>query len=140
MDQQLHQGPRCGSTTCSSQGSQLPCTIVSTADGLATPRRESGPGSREMCPFCGERTVRAEVSSSAGKRAVSMCCGIPQEFIDHYDVFTGLPEPLQQVAIDRRKAEYAAMDERDREDARRFRESLAVWHAKYDRTGLIKGD
>jgi len=107
------------------------------ADGLAT-LSAVGPGSREMCPFCNERTVRAEYSSSAGKRAISMCCGIPQEFIDNYDVYEGLPEPLRQVAIDRMKAQYAAMDELDREDARRFRESRDAWHAKYDH--LMKGD
>ena len=97
-----------------------------------------GPGSREMCPFCGERTVRVEYSTSAGKRTISMCCGIPQEFIDNYDVFSGLPEPLQQIAIERRKAEYAAMDEKDRDDARRFRESREAYVDRY--AHLVKGE
>jgi len=97
-----------------------------------------GPGSREMCPFCGERTVRVEYSSSAGKRAISMCCDIPQEFIDHYDVYEGLPEPLRQVAIDKVKAQYAAMDAKDEDNARRYRESRDKWHAKY--AHLMKGD
>ena len=97
-----------------------------------------GPGSREMCPFCGERTVRVEYSSSAGKRAISMCCDIPQEFIDHYDVYEGLPEPLRQVAIDKVKAQYAAMDAKDEDNARRYRESRDRWHAKY--AHLMKGD
>ena len=107
--------------------------------GLATPAAV-GPGSREICPFCHERTARVEYSSSAGKRAISMCCGIPQEFIDHYDVYEGLPEPLRQVAIARVNAQYIAMADQDREDARRFRESLDNWHAKYTGKGLIKGE
>jgi len=107
--------------------------------GLATPAAV-GPGSREICPFCHERTARAEHSSSAGTRAFSMCCDIPQEFIDNYDVYEGLPEPLRQVAIDKVKAQYAAMDEQDREDARRFRESRERWYAKYAGKGLIKGE
>ena len=123
------------STTCVSINETSPA-----ADGLAPPSAAVGPGSKEICPFCEQPTARYEHSSSAGTRAESLCCGIPQEFIDNYDVYEGLPEPLKQAAIDRKKAEYDAMDVKDRENARRFRESLAAWHAKYDGTGLIKGD
>ena len=95
---------------------------------------------REICPFCLEFTTRYEISTSAGTRAASLCCGIPQEFLDNYDVYEGLPEPLRQAAIDRKKAEYAAMDDQDSENARRFRESRDKWTAKYADAGLIKGE
>jgi len=84
-----------------------------------------------QCPFCGKTVARAEIQDSAGERAISLCCGIPQEFIDNYDVFSALPEPLQQVAIERRRVEYAAMDEQSRENARAFKESLEHWRATY---------
>ena len=109
------------------------------APGLATPAAV-GPGSREICPFCNERTARVEYSSSAGKRAISMCCGAAQELIDNFDVLKSLPAGLMQVALDSKRAEYAAMDEQDREDARRFRESRDAWYAKYASSGLIKGE
>ena len=92
----------------------------------------------EICPFCGQPTVRYEFSSSAGTRAASLCCDIPQEFLDNYDVYAGLPEPLRQVAIDRKKAEYDAMDAADDEADRRYRESRDKWEAKY--AHLMKGD
>jgi len=111
---------------------------AASAPGLATPAAV-GLG-REICPFCHQPTTRYEHSSSAGVRAASLCCGIPQEFLDNYDVYEGLPEPLRQVAIDRMKAEYAAMDARDVENARRFRESRDAWHARYASSGLIKGE
>lgn len=93
---------------------------------------------REICPFCGKPTTRYEISSEAGTRAASLCCGIPQEFLDNYDVYEGLPEPLRQTAIDRAKAEYDAMDDKDIENARRYRESRDKWEAKY--AHLMKGD
>ena len=60
------------------------------------------PGSRNtadattVCPFCGGHVARVEVTDSSGERAYSLCCGIPQEFLDNWDVFRDLPEPLQQ--------------------------------------------
>ena len=92
----------------------------------------------EICLFCGQPTVRYEFSSSAGTRAASLCCDIPQEFLDNYDVYEGLPESLRQVAIDRKKAEYDAMDAEDDEADRRYRESRDKWEAKY--AHLMKGD
>lgn len=96
---------------------------------------------REICPFCHQPTTRYEFSSSAGTRAASLCCDIPQEFLDLYDAYASLPGDLMQVAIDGRKAEYAAMDEKDVEIARRFRESRGsqeAFDAKY--AHLMKGD
>ena len=80
------------------------------------------------CPFCGGHVTRASFSTSSGLREISLCCGIPLEFIDGYNVFSALPESLQCAAIDARKEEYATMDEQDREDARRFRESRDKWY------------
>lgn len=84
-----------------------------------------------ICPFCGGTVVRAEFISSAGVRAESLCCDVPTEFIDNYETFADLPEDLQQIAIERRKAEYAAMGAQDRENARRFRETKAHWDATH---------
>ena len=92
----------------------------------------------EICPFCHKPTTRYEFSSSAGTRAASLCCGIPQEFLDLYDAYASLPGDLMQVAIDGRKAEYDAMDAKDDETDRRYRESRDKWEAKY--AHLMKGD
>ncbi len=130
-------------TTYPQRDMPVRCTNRLSVDGLATPGAAGDSGEREMteiCPFCKQPTARYEITSDAGTRSASLCCGIPQEFLDNYDVYEGLPEPLRQMAIDRAKAEYAAMDDKDIENARRFRESLAEWHAKYDGTGLIKGE
>ena len=111
--------------------------------GLATPGAAGDLGEREMkeiCPFCHKPTTRYEHTSDAGTRAASLCCGIPQEFLDLYDAYASLPGDLMQVAIDGRKKEYDRMDEKDIENARQFKESLARWHAKYDGTGLVKGE
>jgi len=82
---------------------------------------------RAICPFCGGHVVRVEISDSSGVRAFSLCCDMPTEFIDNYEVYEALPELLQQLAIERKRDEYAAMDEQSREDARLFKESLERW-------------
>lgn len=84
-----------------------------------------------QCPFCGKRMCRCEISTSSGLRAISLCCDMPLEFIDNYDVFSGLPENLQQIAIDRKKDEYAAMDARDIEIVKSFKEDRDRWLASH---------
>jgi len=79
------------------------------------------------CPLCGGYIARVEVTTCSGERAYSLCCGIPQEFIDHYEMFANLPGDLFSVAVEARKAEYAAMDEADHEIARRFRIRRDEW-------------
>lgn len=81
----------------------------------------------KVCPFCAGEICRVEISDAGGKRAFSLCCGAPTEFIDNLDVFSGLPENLQQIAIDRIKANYAEMDARSAENAKRFKESRDKW-------------
>ena len=81
------------------------------------------------CPLCGGHIARVEVTTCSGERAYSLCCGIPQEFLDNWDTFSDLPEDLQRIAIEKRKAEYAAMNEQDSENARRFRERVIEWDA-----------
>ena len=61
----------------------------------------------------------------------SLCCDMPQELIDNYEVLRNLPEHLQQVAIKAKKAEYAAMAKKSAENARRFREAVEHWNAKH---------
>lgn len=80
------------------------------------------------CPFCGGHITRASFSTSSGCREISLCCRIPLEFIDEYDVLSALPESLQQAAIDGRKAEYEVMDKQDCENAQQFRESQDRWY------------
>jgi len=82
------------------------------------------------CPLCGGYIARVEVTTCSGERAYSLCCGVPQEFLDNWDTFSDLPEDLQQIAIAKRKAEYAAMDEADHENARRFRIRRDEWYRK----------
>jgi len=92
------------------------------------------------CPFCGGTIQRYEIQDSAGERAASLCCGMPQELIDNYDVLRNLPEALQQVAIKSKKAEYAAMEAKSQENMRRHVESLARWRAKYGHLIKEEGD
>lgn len=80
-----------------------------------------------QCPFCGQRMCRAQISTSSGLRETSLCCDMPLEFIDNYDVFSGLPANLQQLAIRRKKDEYAAMDARDAELQDAFKQSSDKW-------------
>ena len=95
--------------------------------GLAA---QADDGAEDKCPFCGGTIIPCEIQDSGGKRRFSLCCDIPQEFLDNYDVFSGLPEPLQQVAIARKKAEYEEMVAKSRENARRFRECVKRYDAK----------
>jgi len=100
-------------------------------DGLAAQADGGAEEKLTVCPFCGGRIIRCEILDSAGERAISLCCGMPQELIDHFDIFQGLPEHLRQVAIQRKKEEYAEMEQKSRDNARRFREAVDHWNAKY---------
>lgn len=81
----------------------------------------------KICPFCDGEICRVEITDAGGKRAFSLCCDTPLEFIDNYDVFGGLPGNLQQIAIERKKAEYAEMDRVSAENTRAFKESYERW-------------
>jgi len=86
----------------------------------------------ENCPKCGEQITRVEITTSAGVRAFSLCCDIPLEILDNWDVFEGLPENLQQAAIDRIKAEYAKMQKEDERSAAAFKAYSEKWHNRND--------
>ena len=98
--------------------------------GLAAQADDGAEGKLTQCPFCGGTIIRCEIQDSAGERAFSLCCDIPQEFLDNYEVFSGLPEPLQQVAIARKKAEYEEMVAQSHDNAHRFRECVERYDAK----------
>ena len=98
--------------------------------GLAAQADDGAEEVLTQCPFCGGTIVRCEIQDSAGERAISLCCGVAQELIDNYGVLSGLPEHLREVAIQRKKEEYAAMEEKSRENARRFRECVERYDAK----------
>jgi hypothetical protein len=83
----------------------------------------------KICPFCGGEICRVEITDAGGKRAFSLCCGIPLEILDNWEVFEPLPDVLKQAAIDKIQAEYAAMDEQSAENARRFKEADEHWRA-----------
>jgi len=99
--------------------------------GLAAQANDGAEDVLTQCPFCGGTIQRYEIRDSGGERAASLCCGMPQELIDNFDVLSGLPEHLRQVAIKSKKAEYAAMEAQSRENARRFGEWCKEWQAKY---------
>ena len=109
----------------------LPTVRQHPASGLAARANGGAEEKLTQCPFCGGTIIRCEIQDSAGERAFSLCCGMPQEFVDNYDVFQALPEPLRRIAIERKEAEYAAMDAQSRKNARRFQASLDHWYAKY---------
>lgn len=92
----------------------------------------------EICPLCGERITRCEYTDSAGTRRETLCCNAPLEIVDNWDVFSGLPEALQQVAIEKIKAEYAEMSRKSAENARLFKENSDRWLAECP--DLFKGD
>jgi len=99
--------------------------------GLAAQADDGAEEVLTQCPFCGGTIVRCEIQDSGGLRRFTLCCGLPTEILDHWDVFQGLPEHLQQVAIKAKKAEYAAMAKKSAENARRFREAVEHWNAKH---------
>ena len=115
-------------------GTPTECVSVATKNTPAT-AGDHAPGvspseeDKAICPLCGGRVQRVEVTSVSGERAYSSCCNIPQEFLDNWDTFSDLPEDLQRIAIEKRKAEYAAMTLQDSEVARRFRERVIEWDA-----------
>ena len=109
----------------------LPTVRQHPASGLAARANGGAEEKLTQCPFCGGTIQRYEIQDSAGERAASLCCGMPQELIDNFDVLSGLPEHLQQVAIKAKKAEYAAMEAKSRENARRFGEWCKEWQIKY---------
>lgn len=81
----------------------------------------------KICPMCGGEICRVEITDAGGKRAFSLCCDIPLEILDNWDVYAGLPPEYQQLAIDKIEAEYAEMDRQSRENARRFKENYDKW-------------
>lgn len=93
----------------------------------------------ETCPFCSGRVQPFEISSAGGSIVESLCCDIPFEFIENYDVFSALPEILQQVAIERKKEEHDALRQQWLENARRHKAAVDAW---YDRNAHLyqKGD
>ena len=109
----------------------LPTVRQHPASGLAARANGGAEEKLTQCPFCGGTIQRYEIQDSAGKRAASLCCGMPQELIDNFDVLSGLPEHLRQVAIQGKKDEYAKMEQKSRDHARRFREAVDHWNAKY---------
>jgi len=100
--------------------------------GLAVQADDGAEEVLMQCPFCGGTIIRCEIQDSGGKRAFSLCCGMPQELIDHFDILSGLPEYLQEIAIQRKQEEYAEMEEKSRENARRFGEWCKEWQIKHD--------
>ena len=79
------------------------------------------------CPLCGGRITRVEITDEGGTRRFSLCCDAPLEAIDNWDVFSGLDETYQKMAIARIAAEYAAMDSRSKENARQFKIGRDKW-------------
>jgi hypothetical protein len=90
-----------------------------------------------ICPICEGEICHVEVTDVAGTRAFSLCCGAPTEIIDNWDVFEALPKNLQTAAIERVKAEYAAMDEVSAENTRRCKENEDRWNKSHG--WLFKG-
>jgi len=82
-----------------------------------------------ICPLCGDQITRCEISDAGGVRKFSLCCDAPLEIIDNWEVYEGLPEYLQQVAVNKIKDEYAEMIMKSAENARRFKESREKWLA-----------
>ena len=113
----------------------LPTVRQHPASGLAARANGGAEEQLTQCPFCGGTIQRYEILDSAGERAASLCCGMPQELIDNFDVLSGLPEHLRQVAIKSKKAEYAAMEAQSRENTRRFQECVERYDAKLKRLG-----
>lgn len=83
------------------------------------------------CPFCGGMVREILDQDSGGLRAFSLCCDMPQELIDNYDVFSALPEHLQKLAVERKKADYAAMVSKSLENARLFGEWIKLCDARH---------
>ena len=109
----------------------LPTVRHHPASGLAARANGGAEEKLTQCPFCGGRICACEIQDSAGLRRFSLCCSVAMELIDHFDVLSGLPEHLQEVAIQQKRAEYTAMEAKSRDTAHRFREAVEHWNAKY---------
>lgn len=85
----------------------------------------------KICPMCGKRPCRVEITDAGGTRKFSLCCDIPTEILDNWDVFEPLPDVLKLAAINKIKSEYAEMNKRSAENAQLFKESYEKWRANY---------
>ena len=92
----------------------------------------------KVCPSCGGAITRCSFSDAGGVRNFSLCCDVPLEIIDNWDVYEGLPENLQQVAVEKIKARYAEMTRVSKENARRFKENDERWQKSHPH--LFKSD
>lgn len=90
------------------------------------------------CPFCGGTVIRCEISGDVGTQKFSLCCDMPTDMIDQYEVFSALPAQMQEDMITQRKAEWAEGVRRAREHARQAAECREKWHARY--AHLIKAN
>ena len=92
------------------------------------------------CPFCGGKIARVEETNLAGKREYSLCCDVPLEVIDNYEVFSALPPALQRIALKRGREEHRewlAQNQRAIEAYKRDRPARLAFDKKY--AHLLKG-
>jgi hypothetical protein len=93
-----------------------------------------------QCPICDGQIIKTERSGSGGTIAYSLCCGVPLEILDNWDVYEALPEPLQFLAIERAKADHEALRQQWAKDTERFRETEARYKSRWPDERLMKGE
>jgi len=84
-----------------------------------------------LCPHCGERLSWAAISSEAGTLSFTLCCDWPMEIIDNWETFEELPEPLQQVALQRWEQEQEEYRRKTDEMVRRFNAWRTKWRTRH---------
>lgn len=85
-----------------------------------------------ICPKCQQIQGRYEISSVGGRIGRTLCCNTPLDIVDNWDVFGALPAELQQAAIERKEAEFAALIAEWQEADARYEQRLAQWHEQND--------
>lgn len=90
------------------------------------------------CPFCGGTVIRCEITGDIGTQRFSLCCDMPTDFIDEYEVLSALPPQTQEAMIAQRKAEWAEGIQKAKERAYQAAELRERWYVQY--AHLIKAN
>jgi len=94
------------------------------------------------CPFCGDQVIPCTISSSAGVRRFSLCCGIELKFIKQFKTFSKLPQKKQAALLQESKAKLEAIEREEHRIVEKFIVSREALAKKYPENlaALVKGD
>jgi len=93
------------------------------------------------CPFCGGIVSPCTISSSAGTRRFSLCCGIDMKFIKQFKTFSKLSPEEQTRLLRESTAKLEAIEREEHRIVEKFIVSREALAKKYPENlaPLVKG-